>query len=542
MRRLLLILVLILIVPSAIQAQSTGLTTTTTDRVNIRSGPGTDWRIITTVNAGTSITLDGQALGGSWVRGITSGGTIGWLAASLVSASPDQIGGLRSIWVDEPFTLSAPAQSGGGGGGVSGGQTATATARVSIRTGPDTSYRRVDVLPIGAAFTIDGRDGSGNWVRGITQSGRVGWVFSSYISLSTSAIAALPVVDVNSAFSLAAPAGGSAPETPPDSSAPPSSPPSAPIVNTAPVRGFSYGGHVQGFGEEAANWMRAAGMTWVKKQWRYVDGQSPDDTRGMINDAHARGFRIVVGVIGLTPGDLNNQGYYGRYASFVAGMAANGADAIEIWNEPNIDREWPGGQINPAQYTELLRQAYAAIKAANPNTLVISGAPSPTGFYGGCSGAGCDDNFYVEGMARAGAANYMDCIGIHYNEGIVPPSSTSGDPRGNSGHYTRYLRTMMDVYYNAFGGARPLCFTELGYLSGEGYPPLPGGFSWAQDVTVQQQAAWVDGAVDIARRSGRVRLVIIWNVDFQNYGGDPQAGYAIIRPGGGCPACEQLGR
>jgi len=45
----------------------------------------------------------------------------------------------------------------------------------------------------------------------------------------------------------------------------------------------------------------------------------------------------------------------------------------------------------------------------------------------------------------------------------------------------------------------------------------------------------------MARRDGRVRLVIIWNVNFTQFGADPMAGYAIIRPDGSCPACVALG-
>lgn len=45
----------------------------------------------------------------------------------------------------------------------------------------------------------------------------------------------------------------------------------------------------------------------------------------------------------------------------------------------------------------------------------------------------------------------------------------------------------------------------------------------------------------IASQSGRVKLLIVWNVDFRTYdANDPQAGYAIIRPGGGCPACDAI--
>jgi hypothetical protein len=141
-------------------------------------------------------------------------------------------------------------------------------------------------------------------------------------------------------------------------------------------------------------------------------------------------------------------------------------------------------------------------------------------------------------MAAAGAANYMDCIGIHYNEGIVPPSQQSGDPRTE--HYTRYFWGMVNTYYNAFGGARKLCFTELGYLSGKDYGGLPGGFAWAGNTTIAQHAAWLAEATSLAANSGKTRMLIVFNVDFVTFNSDPQAGYAMIRKDGSCPACETL--
>jgi hypothetical protein len=44
----------------------------------------------------------------------------------------------------------------------------------------------------------------------------------------------------------------------------------------------------------------------------------------------------------------------------------------------------------------------------------------------------------------------------------------------------------------------------------------------------------------LSKSGGVVRLMVVFNVDFTVYGADPQGGYAIIRPGGGCPACETL--
>jgi hypothetical protein len=291
--------------------------------------------------------------------------------------------------------------------------------------------------------------------------------------------------------------------------------------------------------------MKYAGMVWVKRQVRWGPGANTNDAAGFITDAHAKGFKILLSVLGDAESLRGGApSAYADYAAFVGNVAALGADAVEVWNEMNIDREWPAGEINPASYTELLKQAYTAIKAKNSNTLVISGAPAPTGYFGGCTGAGCDDALYVQGMVNAGALNYMDCMGIHYNEGVVSPSQTTGDPRGNPNHYTRYYKTMVDTYYNAGGGRKKLCFTELGYLSGDGYnPPLveaAPGFAWAAGTSVEEQAQWLADAVSMAKAIPKVRLIIVFNVDLTAWGSDPQGGYAIVRPGGGCPACETL--
>ena len=307
------------------------------------------------------------------------------------------------------------------------------------------------------------------------------------------------------------------------------------VASTANVGGFALGGQALSFAHPGK--MHDAGMTWVKRQVKWHGNEPAANFQHLINSAKGQGFRVLLSVIG-EKGHLGGD-YNQRYANFVAGLAQGGADAIEVWNEMNIDREWPSGQISGASYTQMLQAAYNAIKSANSGTLVISGAPAPTGFFSGCGPGGADDNCYLREMAAAGAANYMDCVGIHYNAGITPPQATSGAPVGSSGHYSWYLPSMMNVYRGAFP-SKPLCFTELGYLTGEGYGPLPGGFAWASGTTLAQHVQWLADAVRIARNSGYVRLFIVWNVDSTHYGADPQAGYAIVRPGGGCPACDSL--
>ncbi len=285
--------------------------------------------------------------------------------------------------------------------------------------------------------------------------------------------------------------------------------------------------------------MHSAGMTWMKIQMRYSPGTDPGVAAGPIATAHGAGFKILLGLVGY-PNDLagGGDGYIQGFANWVGGVAALGPDAIEVWNEPNLDREWPTGQISGAAYVRVLSASYQAIKSRNGGVMVISAAPSPTGAEAAYPGQVMNDDHWLQDVVNSGGLQYADCVGAHYNEGIVAPNQTSGDPRDN--YYTRYLPSMISTYWGIIGGQRPICFTELGYLTPEGYPPLDPYFGWAANTTVAQQAAWLAQAAAIASQSGKVRLMIIWNVDFSNYGSDPMAGYAMIRPGGGCPACSAL--
>jgi hypothetical protein len=303
------------------------------------------------------------------------------------------------------------------------------------------------------------------------------------------------------------------------------------------LNGFEYGGHVTSTGSSVAiQAMQSAGMTWMKVQVRY--GGDPGGAIAAVQQAHASGFRVLVGTVG-SPQELAAGGnaYITNYANWLGAIAAGGADAIEVWNEPNLDREWPNGQLSGESYTNMLRAAYTAIKASNGSTIVISAAPAPTGAEAAYPGAVLNDDNFLRQMVAAGGLNYLDCVGVHYNEGIVGPLETSGDPRG--GYYTRYLPTTVQVYRSIIAG-KPLCFTELGYLTPEGYPPLPDYFSWGQGTTVAEQSAWLAQAAAFLSQQSDVRLMIVWNIDFTAYAGDPQGGYAIVRPGGSCPACAAL--
>ena len=439
------------------------------------------------------------------------------------AAASEETAAAESTDGGEETAVAAPA---------SGETNAVVNAGANVRQGPGIIYGTIagGINP-GIRIEIIARDNDPTWFKFVMpDSGQEVWIYNTLVDIDAGVdIAALPIQGAGDAVPTGTADAGNGGGGGGGTTAP------AP-VNAPPVANgsFELGGQTHGFANPSL--MSYAGMNWVKFQHKWGESDNAADLAGRINQAHANGFKVLLSIPGSSsyPSSIN----FGGYAAFVGQVAALGPDAIEIWNEENIDFEWPAGQIDPASYVNnLLAPSYNAIKAANPNVMVIGGALAPTGYFGGgCSPNGCDDNAFLAGMAAAGGANYMDCMGVHYNAGATSPTVSSGHPAGG-GHYSWYLQPMIDVYSTM---GKPLCFTELGYLSGEDFGGVPSRFSWAGGTTVAQHAQWLAEAVSIAANSGRVRMAIIFNVDFTTWGDDPQAGYAIMRPDGGCPACETL--
>ena len=312
------------------------------------------------------------------------------------------------------------------------------------------------------------------------------------------------------------------------------SPTSTPTITPTPsptplptwANGFQLGAVVRDISSNA-ELMLTSGITWVSMQTR-----TSENAQQLISEAHNSGLRILLTAV-QDEKLITDSDYQIRYISLLASLAKQGADAIEIGNEPNIGRN--AEILTTAEYTALLCEAYSAIKEANPNTLVISGAPAPTAYFGGCSRRGCDDLLWLQGLAEAGAANCLDYVGAHYLSGATSPREESGHPAGS--HYSWYFWPMVERYYEIFGGARPLAFTAFGYASPEGWG-LPQTFIWAENTTVAEQAEWTAEAVQMATESNKVGMLIVYNLDYTF--SEWEACYALIQPDGSCPACDML--
>jgi hypothetical protein len=405
---------------------------------------------------------------------------------------------------------------------------AAANTPANVRSGPGLAYGIIGGLQSGEKVSLLGRNDESNWLNITLPGGQEGWIFGQLLSVNPSIdVNALAVVEVDPP-TVASGGGGE------DGGGTAAAPP--PVIAPAGGGSFELGGQTHTLANPTL--MQAAGMNWVKFQHKWGPGDSPDAIAGRIQQAHANGMKVLLSIPGQIsyPTSID----FGGYVEFLRGVAAQGPDAIEIWNEMNIDFEWPAGQIDPASYVNnMLAPAYNAIKSANPSVMVISGAPAPTGFDNGTNA--WSDARYMAGVAAAGGGSYMDCIGVHHNAGATSPNSASGHPAGGD-HYSWYFLPTLNMYYNSFGGARPVCFTELGYLSGQDFGGVPSRFSWAGNTSVAQHAQWLAEAASLSANSGKVRMMIIFNVDFTLWSDDPQAGYAMLRPDGSCPSCALLGQ
>jgi beta-xylosidase len=96
------------------------------------------------------------------------------------------------------------------------------------------------------------------------------------------------------------------------------------------------------------------------------------------------------------------------YYAFLANRyESTGPHAFEIWNEQNEHYFWPSG-VNATNYVAMLQSCYAAIKAVDPQAIVLNGGLTDNG------GAGVNGAInYMNAMYNAGAKNYFDAWSQH---------------------------------------------------------------------------------------------------------------------------------
>ena len=432
---------------------------------------------------------------------------------------------------------------------------ATISADVlNVRGGPGTAYPVVSQAKAGQTYPVSGKSADGKWFV-IDLKGKQGWVLGQYVKASGTldgvAVVKAPAVPKAAAKAAAAP-------------------------RSSPPGFFGYGVQISPGGDRGAaiGAVKGLGFNWVKVQlpWREFENAGPgarnwpDD---VVGDLNGNGLQILASIV-KAPNWARNPAYNyaeegppadpNTYASFVGEFArryCGRVQAIEVWNEQNINGEWGNEPPDPARYMQLLKAAYGAIKNNCRDMIVVSGALTPAGNVTiDGQWRALDDQAYLKAMYRYGLARYSDAIGVHPSGYNVSPdvgwqqacafiSEQGSQFRGacDSPHPSWSFRSTMEGYHNIMvangDGRKRLWPTEFGWAAGGALHPA---YKYADDNTLDEQAAWTVRALQMMRNWGFVGPAFLWNLNYRMTDpGTERAQWGILDANGGAlPAYNAL--
>jgi hypothetical protein len=303
--------------------------------------------------------------------------------------------------------------------------------------------------------------------------------------------------------------------------------------------------------------VKELGFRWIKQsiEWRYVEPHvkgtlefnEPDRLVAMTTQLNQKMIAR-----------LDNQPVWARsdkifpasgppdklqdYADFVHAVATRykgKIQAYEIWNEPNLAVEWGGKPPDPVAYVALLKAAYTAIKAADPDALVISAGLAPTTASGAIA---MPDVEFIRQMYKAGASKYFDLLGAH-GAGYKAPPEMSPDEVAKNATYNhgegaagriycfRHVEDVRKIMVDNGDAKKRVAVLEFGWTT-DSRPDSP--YKW-HAVTEQQQADYFVGAFKWAAQNwqpwiGTMSAIYIaspsWTPDTEEYY------WAITKPDG----------
>jgi hypothetical protein len=308
--------------------------------------------------------------------------------------------------------------------------------------------------------------------------------------------------------------------------------------------------------DQALSWARGTGVEWIKQQveWTNIENAPGEyDWRELdriVEKVNGYGFKLLLSLNHapawtraetLEYGPPHDPAEFGRFAGMLAARYAGRVAAYELWNEPNLRREWHGEPLDPALFVALIREGSLAVHAADPSAQIISGAPAVTGINDG--EAAVDDRVYLRGMVAAGVGKWVDGIGVHPYGFANPPEEHWDDPihvaPSHNNHPSFFFRDTLEDYHAILVegglGSVPLWVTEFGWPSIDNLGAVNTvGWEYARDVTEAQQAEYVVRGFQLGQALEWTGPMILWNLNVAMiWGADrPESAYSLLRPDG----------
>jgi hypothetical protein len=218
---------------------------------------------------------------------------------------------------------------------------------------------------------------------------------------------------------------------------------------------------------------------------------------------------------------MPNRANFATFNYFMAQMAnryKGRVKAYEIWNEQNLATENGGTVSNITDYMDLLVGASQAIKAADPQALIVSGALASTET--NWPTVAMSDVRYYDGMFRDPRfAQVVDIVGVHPGGASNPPETLWPDQPGPGPNFVTsrefYFRRVEDVrtlmIKNGLS-SKPVWVTEFGWPTAN----TSQYYEYGNQISFDQQADYIVRAVNYSRvhYSNWLTGMFVWNLNF----------------------------
>lgn len=311
------------------------------------------------------------------------------------------------------------------------------------------------------------------------------------------------------------------------------------------------------------------GVDWVKitVNWGEVEATKGDLQLGAIDQAvetfDGAGLNLMLTLIGtpewaipsatelalsvnslIPPDNLND---FGTFAGAVAERYAGRVDAYEIWSEPNIRLNWmtpnvtlrgddrPDARLAPVRYIDLLKAAHDAIKASDPDALVVTAGLAPTGWDDGYNAI--DTFVFFEALLKQGALNFSDAVGVHLDGYSNAPDAaccgTKEDTIPFNETYHFFFAEMLDNYREILdrnsGDETAIFVTRFGWGTGENASAAPSSeSSYLSENTASEQAQFTVDAFTAGSERGDIGAMVLYNLNGCAIGDNDACFYSAI--------------
>lgn len=218
-----------------------------------------------------------------------------------------------------------------------------------------------------------------------------------------------------------------------------------------------------------------------------------------------------------------------EYCSALSTRYKGQIQAYQIWNEPNLSREWGNHVPSPVAYAKLLTVCSDAIRAADPDAIIVSAGLSPTGTRN--AEAMPDEEFLWKLYAIDGFAESFDVLGVHAPGFAHSPETDPADVVEAGGlrwqcfRHVEHIRAIMVANGDA---TKQIAITEMGWTVDEVNPD----YAWYR-VDLETQADYLVRAYAYAAENWRPwigLMVTIYLPDAQWTPEDEQYWWALGTP------------